>query len=149
MNAGSLCTRDVVTCRMTTSVVEAARLMRDRHVGDLVVIDDASGVVRPVGLVTDRDIVLSVVAKEVDPSNLFVSDIMSAPAVVAQDADDPWRLAQHMRLHGVRRMPVADTEGRLVGLISINDILSAASGLMSELWLVTGRQVHFEEKRRA
>ena len=83
MNVGNICTRDTVVCRRDTTALDAARLIRNHHVGDLVVIDDSNGKQTPVGIITDRDIVVSVVAKEVDPAAVFVSDMMSAPLVTS------------------------------------------------------------------
>jgi CBS domain-containing protein len=88
MNVGNICTRDIVVCRRDTTALDAVRLIRNHHVGDLVVIDDSNGKQTPVGIITDRDIVVSVVAKEVDPAAVFVSDMMSAPPVTAFDWED-------------------------------------------------------------
>ncbi|WP_114810553.1 CBS domain-containing protein [Paraburkholderia kururiensis] len=148
MNAATICTRDVVTCRQDTTVLEAARLMRNHHVGDLVVVEESASGRMPLGVITDRDIVLSVVAKEVDPAKLFVSEMMSTPVVSAYEWEDEWQLLRRMRLHGIRRMPVLGDADELIGIVAFDDLLEAASGFLSELWLLTGRQSHFEEKHR-
>jgi CBS domain-containing protein len=149
MNAITLCTREVATCGPHASIVEAAESMRAMHAGDLVVVRDETGVRIPVGMLTDRDIVLAVVSPDVSPENLYVGDVMSAPAVVAHAADDVWLLARRMRLHAVRRLPVVDDDGALVGIVTLDDLLQTAAGLLDELRLIAVRQEHFEEKRRS
>lgn len=150
MNAGDICTRDVVTCGLNTTVLEACRIMRDRHVGDVVAVEtSADGKLHARGVLTDRDIVLAVVAREVDAFALFVGDVMSSPLIVAYEGEDVWQLVKRMRLHAIRRMPVVSESGELVGLLSFDDLLDAACAFLAELSLVTARQPHFEEKNRA
>jgi len=148
MNGAALCTREVATCDPQTSIVEAAARMRERHAGDLVVVREDKGVRVPLGVLTDRDIVLAVVSPDAAAGKLFAGDVMSAPAVVAQGEDDIWLLARRMRLHGVRRLPVVGEDGGLIGIVSLDDLLHAAANLLDELRLIAARQQHFEEKRR-
>lgn len=148
MNTGSICTRTVITCPPDASALDAARLMRNHHVGDLVVVSQAGERQAPVGIVTDRDIIVSVVAREIEPAKLFVADIMSAPVITAFESEDLWRLLRRMRLHGVRRMPVLSDADELVGIVTADDLLSAAAELLSELSFVSQRQKHLEEKAR-
>ncbi|AJX91836.1 CBS domain-containing protein [Burkholderia pseudomallei] len=148
MNAAEICTREVVACRRTDTVLDAAHLMRDRHVGDLIVVDDAGHAHAPVGMLTDRDIVLSLIAKEVDPAALFVGEIMSAPAAVVHEHDSLWTIAQRMRLTGGRRMPVVNADGALVGMVSVDDLLASVAALFDEIASISRRQIHFEEKAR-
>ncbi|WP_038796394.1 CBS domain-containing protein, partial [Burkholderia mallei] len=102
----------------------------------------------PVGMLTDRDIVLSLIAKEVDPAALFVGEIMSAPAAVVHEHDSLWTIAQRMRLTGVRRMPVVNADGALVGMVSVDDLLASVAALFDEIASISRRQIHFEEKAR-
>lgn len=148
MNAEMLCTRDVAMCSAQTSVVEAAAMMRDGHAGDLVVVREREGRYEPVGMLTDRDIVLAVVSPDAPAGSLFVGDVMSAPVAVASVDDDLWLLAKRMRQHGVRRLPVVGDDGELVGIVSLDDLLRAAAALLDELRLVAARQPYFEEKQR-
>lgn len=149
MNTGSICTRDVTVCERQATIFDAAQLMRERHVGDLVVVEMVDGRRVPVGMLTDRDIVLAVVAKQADPEKIFVNDAMSSPPTLVSEGDDLWLAATRMRLQGVRRLPVVDAAGALVGIVSLDDLLEAVSALLSEMWLVTGRQPHIEQKSRA
>lgn len=149
MNTGSICTREVTVCAPQATILEAAQLMREQHVGDLVVVEVVDGRRVPVGMLTDRDIVLAIVAKQANPEKIFVNEVMSAPPTLVNERDDLWLAASRMRLNGVRRLPVVDDAGGLSGIVSLDDLLEAVSGLLSELWLVTGRQPHIEQKNRA
>ncbi|ACC76041.1 CBS domain-containing protein [Paraburkholderia phymatum] len=150
MKAGDICTREVITCPSGTTVLEACKIMRANHVGDIVAVEATQeGQVRPRGILTDRDIVIEVLAREVDAAKLFVHDVMSSPLVVSYDWEDVWQVAKRMRLHAIRRMPVVDKAGELVGVVSLDDLLDSACALLSEVSLVTGRQPHFELKHRA
>ncbi|BCZ84425.1 CBS domain-containing protein [Paraburkholderia terrae] len=150
MKAADICTREVITCPSGTTVLEACKIMRASHVGDIVAVEAIpDGKLRPKGIVTDRDIVLEVLAREVDAAKLFVDDVMSSPLVVVYDWEDVWQVAKRMRLHAIRRMPVVDEAGELVGVVSLDDLLDSACALLSELSLVAGRQPHFELKQRA
>jgi CBS domain-containing protein len=149
MIAITLCTREVASCGPQTSIVEAAERMRALHTGDLVVVREEGGVRIPVGMLTDRDIVLAVVSPGAAAQTLYAGDVMSAPAVVAHGGDDIWLLAKRMRLHGVRRLPVVGDDGGLIGIVTLDDLLHAAANLLDELRLIAARQPHFEEKRRA
>lgn len=148
MNAAALCTREVATCDPHTSILEAAARMRALHAGDLVVVRDDKGVCVPLGVLTDRDIVLAVVSPDAAADKLYAGDVMSTPAVLADGTDDIWLLARRMRLHGVRRLPVVGEDGGLIGIVSLDDLLHGAAKLLDELRLISARQPHLEEKRR-
>ena len=124
MNAGELCSRDVVVAYRETGLIEAARLMREHHVGSLVVVGERALKDRlPIGMITDRDIVVAAVAKEVDPRTLTVGDVMSAGALVVREQDGVTDALRMMRDKGVRRVPVVSDKGALVGILAIDDVL--------------------------
>ena len=125
MNVAQLCSRDVVSLRKTDGVITAARLMRERHVGYIVVVepDFAGSTVRPIGVLTDRDIVVGVIAKEIDPRTLCVEDVMSSNPVVLNQHDSIAAAVAEMRRMGVRRMPVVGELGQLIGVLSLDDVL--------------------------
>ncbi|MPW08155.1 CBS domain-containing protein [Paraburkholderia sp. CNPSo 3155] len=149
MNTGTICTRDVTVCGRQATILEAAQLMREQHVGDIVVVETIGGRSVPVGMLTDRDIVLAIVAKQANSEKIFVNDVMSSPPALVDAGDDLWLAASRMRLNGVRRLPVVDAAGALTGIVSLDDLLEAVAGLLSELALVTDRQPHIEQKTRA
>src|SRR5512135_2073003 len=124
MSIGDLCNRDVICAPRETTVAQAAKLMRQHHVGDVIVIDRADAERMPIGIVTDRDIVVEVVALGVDPNVVTLGDMMSwGQLVTAQENDSYADTLRVMHDKGVRRIPVVNAAGVLVGIISIDDIL--------------------------
>ena len=119
MNAGSICKRGVVTVAPTDDLIAAAHVMREKHVGYLIV--SKSG--RVVGVLTDRDIVVAVLAQEVDAHALKVGDVMTRYPLLIEEGQSIEAVLSHMREAGVRRVPVVDRSGALTGVLSIDDVL--------------------------
>ena len=132
MNVGELCQRNPVTVRPSDDLTAAARLMREQHVGYLIVTEPAvrEGAFRVAGVLTDRDIVITVVAREADARSLRTEDVMTREPVVAEEPESLGGALRKMRKMGVRRLPVVDAQRALVGVISIDDIIDA---LVTEL----------------
>jgi predicted transcriptional regulator len=145
MSVGEICNREVVIVQKSVSVVEAARLMRTHHVGDLVVIDERDARKFPVGIVTDRDIVVGVVAAGVSPEALKVGDIMGPEVATVRESEGLFGALRYMRDKGVRRMPVVDGSGALVGILALDDLLSLLAEEMTEL----AKLVSHERQREA
>jgi CBS domain-containing protein len=123
MTVGQVCNPNVATIRADQSVVDAATLMRQEHVGNLIIVESRRGASVPVGILTDRDIVVSVVAKRVAPDSVTVGDAMTRDVLtVREDASLEFALRE-MRRRGVRRVPVVRTSGDLVGIIAADDII--------------------------
>ena len=122
MRVGEVCTRPVVSCEVSTSAVDAAQKMRAAHIGNLVVVEDREGA-GAIGVLTDRDIVIQVVAKEVDPKALRVGDIMSRDVYTVEEDEPARETIERMRARGVRRLPVVNKAGTLVGIIALDDLL--------------------------
>lgn len=143
MPIGELCNREVVITEKSMVVTEAARLMRTHHVGDLVVVETREGRRVPVGIVTDRDIVVEVVAAGVNPEALKVGDIMGQEVATVRESEGMFEALRYMRDRGVRRMPVVDAEGALVGILTLDDLLELLAEEMMEL----AKLVSHERKR--
>jgi CBS domain-containing protein len=148
MKVGKICTLDTVCCSRDESIQGTASLMRKHHVGDVVVVDDPDGERTPVGIVTDRDIVVSVVAPGLDPLGLQAGDIMSDDLLLADEPDDVDATLERMRLRGIRRVPVVGEGGRLVGIVSADDLLGYLAEEMEELARISPHQQQHERHVR-
>jgi CBS domain-containing protein len=125
------CSRDVVTVAPLASLREASFVMRNRHAGTLVVVDDAA---RPVGILTDRDIVVAVIAVPgARPEGIRVCDVMQARLAVAREDDGIFEVVDTMRAHGVRRLVVLAADGSLAGIVSADDVVRVMAGELNRL----------------
>jgi CBS domain-containing protein len=131
MRIGDICTRTVVVAGREASVYEGAALMRQHHTGDVVVIDAFEGRRIPVGMVTDRDIVIEVLAQNIDPDGLTLGELMTPSIVTAHEQDGVFESIQLMRAEGIRRLPVVDRCGSLVGIVSLGDLLETIAEEMT------------------
>lgn len=148
LNAGDVCNRIVTIADRKMNLVEAAQLMRDHHVGCLVVADTAGAGNLVVGILTDRDIVTAVVAKELDPRKLLVEDVMSTETVTVLEHDSIVDLLATMRRKGLRRIPVTSTQGVLVGLVTLDDLLELMAEQMHTIVQVIETEQLRERKIR-
>lgn len=146
MTVGDICTRAVVTAHPDETVVEAAKRMRDRHVGDLLVADTQA---RPMGILTDRDIVVAAVAQSSDKlDSLLVGDVMTRDLITARTDETLEEALKTMRTRGVRRLPVVSPDGRLEGLVAFDDILEVFSEELGELVGLVAREQKRERELR-
>ncbi len=148
LSAGDLCTRATVVATRSVHITEAARRMREHHVGCLVVTDDQPEGAVPVGLLTDRDIVTAVLANGLDPAKLCVEDVMSENPVTAGETESVLDVLASMRRAGVRRVPVVDGRGVLQGLLSFNDVVEVVGEEMAALVQVLASARQREPQRR-
>lgn len=149
MRVDEACSERVITADPDTDIVKAAELMREHHVGTLVVVEMKAGILRPTGIVTDRDLVVEVLAKRVPIESLSLSDLISGPLLTAAPDDDLFDTLDRMRLEGVRRMPVIDATGKLVGILSVDDVLNVISEVVSEVPRLSKHQRAGEAARRS
>jgi len=146
MPIGDVCIRDVVVVFANTTVREAARLMAENHVGSLVVVRKIpAGRAVPVGIVTDRDIVRNVVAEALDPDVFTLGDLGARELVTVREDLGIFECVQHMRVNAIRRVPVVDRDGALVGLISLDDLIQLLAEEMEEI----GKLISREQMREA
>jgi CBS domain-containing protein len=144
-----VCVLDVVCCGRATGVVEAARLMRKHHTGDLIVVDDMNDARVPAGIVTDRDIVVEVLGNDLDPHQTTVAQVMSRQLVISRDTEDTAVAVQRMHAHGVRRMPVVDHAGNLVGVFTLDDAIKLHAERAAEFVDIAAKgQAHERRTRR-
>jgi CBS domain-containing protein len=148
MQAAELCNRHVVTASRDMSIPDAARLMRDRHVGSLVVTDTSDGKPLPVGILTDRDIVIEIISRDIPLDQVTVGDIMTYALLKVTEDENIFDVAQRMRARGVRRVPVISRLGDLIGIIAADDILELLSEELSLLSKITMREAEQEKAKR-
>ena len=123
MSIGEVCNKEIITVQSEDSVLDAAKLMRQNHVGDVLVVENRNGINIPIGIVTDRDLVMEIMAPELDASVITVGDIMAPEFTTVKESAGLFEAIQHMRNMAVRRLPVVDESGQLVGIITLDDLL--------------------------
>jgi CBS domain-containing protein len=129
MPVGDYCRRGLWVARPDQTVREAACLMDRHRVGCVVVVDGTD----PVGILTDRDVALEVIRRKLDPDAVRVAELMQRPVVVARE-DAPLRSAlERMRSKGLRRLPVVNSEGQLVGIVTADDLVVILAAELAQL----------------
>jgi len=140
MKVGEICNHKVITVKKTATALDAALLMRRFHVGDVIIVGDDQAARCPVGIVTDRDLALQIIALRINPETVAVGDLAGNSRLLAARVDDDVDDAlEVMRNEGVRRMPVLEEDGTLAGIISVDEILE---NIVEELAHLVGLGKH-------
>lgn len=147
MSVSTYCKHRVVTIEPHADLAEAASRMRENHVGLLVVVN--SGEDRPIGVLTDRDIVVQVVARNIVPGKITVADALTADPVVARDWESLSSISERMRSSGVRRIPVVNDKGALVGIIASDDIVDLAATMIFNVSCAVHKEQSMERREYA
>jgi CBS domain-containing protein len=148
MKVSTLASKNAVYVDTNATVIEAAKQMRNHHVGALVVTSAESDEFHPVGIVTDRDIVVAVLALDLDPKILTVGDIMGETLFKARPDEDALATIQRMRRLGVRRAPVVSDDGELRGMFTLDDFIAHLAHAMSEVSLLILHEQSEEQSHR-
>lgn len=148
MPMSELCNTEVVTVDRNSTVTEACKQMRKQHVGAVVVLESSSGKPTPVGIVTDRDVVVELVATELDPDVITVGDIMVDTLAVINKNAGLFDAIKLMTDKGVRRLPVVDDDDTLLGIVTLDDMLVLLAKELSALSKLVEREQKSEAKRR-
>ena len=122
--------------------------MRDHSVGDVIVVDEHDGRMTPVGVVTDRDLVVSVLAKGIDPDAVRADALIATAIVTAFESELVYDAIWHMRGKGIRRLPVVDTHNHLLGILTADDVLQYLAGEVTEVARIAHRPSEREEAAR-
>ncbi len=149
MRVGELCCREVVFIGKDDSVFEAAGLMRSYQVGDVVVVEQQDGRNIPVGILTDRDIVIELVADRVDYNDVAIKDVMSFQLVTATEDEDVMDALERMKTKGVRRLPVVDGAGALVGILAVDDLIEQITEQLSDLVSLISKARRSEQRKHS
>ncbi|MGZ5006549.1 MAG: CBS domain-containing protein [Methylobacter sp.] len=148
MSIGEFCNREVLFATREMSLPEAAQLMREYHVGDLVIVDEIDGKRVPVGIITDRDMVIGIIAQSLDINEFSVGDVMGPQLVSVEENEGVFETIRLMRSHGIRRIPVVNRERGLIGIVSVDNILDLLAEEINELAKVAPRGQEREAKIR-
>lgn len=145
MTAGEYCNREVVIVEPEVSIIEVASMMREYHVGTLVVVDREGDISHPIGVITDRDLVIDVIAQKVPLDALVVKDVMNKELVSVTEQETLLNTIALMQGKGVRRVVVVDGNGSLQGIISADDAVELLAEAMNNLCNLVGREIANEQ----
>ncbi len=148
MSIGAICNREVVIASKNETILEAADLMRKFHVGTLVVAKESEAGRIPIGILTDRDIVVEVIAKGMDVGELFVKEVMSSNPVTVRESDGISETLGLMVAKGIRRVPVVDDKGNLTGILSTDDVLDLLAEEFSDIAKLISHEQELEKETR-
>lgn len=129
MSLRPIMTKEITSLPPDATALDAAKFMRDMGVGCVIVVEAKGD--KPIGIVTDRDIMSKVIVEEKDPKTVKLKDIMTSPAVTISEDKHIFDVTKLMSVHGVRRFPVVDKDGKLIGVLALDDIL-----------ILLGREMH-------
>jgi CBS domain-containing protein len=146
MKVGELCSRDVLAMGAGEPLAKCAKEMRARNVGSAVIVETSQGARRPIGIVTDRDILKGQFERNADLFCLNAGDAMSTNPLLLKEESDITQAIELMGRRGVRRAPVVDKSGELVGIVTFDDLLPAIAGQLAAIGNLISSQV---EQRRA
>lgn len=149
MSVGELCNREVVVIEPDASISEAVKLMRDFHVGDVVVVESRGTQRIPIGVVTDRDVVINVVAEGLDPASLSIRNVMSVSLVTAREDEELVDIVGRMRSQGIRRVPIVNEHGGLEGILSVDDVLELLAEQLNGLTALLRIEQQHEQERHS
>ncbi|PRP90060.1 Hypoxic response protein 1 [Enhygromyxa salina] len=148
-NVGAVCIREVTFGYAKEPILEIAKRMRENHVGAVVLVREDDGERYPVGIVTDRDIVVGAVASAPDELGSLVADDLVIRDLVSVHEDDSIDDAlEVMRKYGVRRVPVVGDEGELVGILAVDDLVELFADRLAELAVLFSREQRIEREAR-
>ncbi len=148
MTAAAVCQRDVSTITGDSSLVEAAAMMRDHHVGSLIVIENNKPQSVPIGIITDRDIVVQIMALDIPYEDVLISELMSDELYKVNGDQSVFELFKYMQEYAVRRLPVVDDMGDLIGIISLDDLVVLVASELENLAQVIRHQQNIEKTKR-
>ncbi|RDU99432.1 CBS domain-containing protein [Trinickia dinghuensis] len=146
MHVKAIVTRPVETCTIDESAANLAARMLHSHVGDLIVIEYRKDQPVPIGIVTDRDLAISVMAPKLNPESVTAGQIMSRSLIVVSEKDDVSVALEEMRRSGVRRLPVVNEDGRLSGVLALDDVMAYLASIMVDISRI-GRVQQIAEQR--
>lgn len=147
MKNGEFCNREVVIAEKNATIGDLARLMKQYHTGDVIIVDKRGGNAIPLGIVTDRDIILKVIAENIPLDSINAGEIMSLVLHTVNENHSMWETFELMQKKGVRRVPVLNDDKELQGILTVDDVLEIIADETSAL-AKTIRQEQIIERNR-
>ncbi|KRT66681.1 MAG: hypothetical protein XU11_C0005G0009 [Candidatus Dadabacteria bacterium CSP1-2] len=129
MSLGNMCRKEIVCVNLGTNVKEAAKFMEEKNVGSIIVVGGG----KPVGIVTDRDILLRVMNRGLDPEKTSVDEVMTRDIVALREDMGLFEALEQVKGKGIRRFPIVDAKGQLKGIMTLDDILYLLGKEMSDV----------------
>ena len=136
MSLGNLCRREVVVVNQGTPIKEAVKFMEEKNIGSVIVVGGG----KPVGIVTDRDILLRVVNKGLDPEKSSVDDVMTKEIVTLKEGMGLFEALEQVKGKGIRRFPIVDARGNLKGIMTLDDIIYLLGKEMADVASIIERE---------
>ena len=146
MPIAEICQKKIAVLDRRETVAQAAKVMRERHVGDVIVTDSVND--SPIGILTDRDIVVGLIAMGIPPDSVSVGDVMTPSLVTIREDQGVYEAIQVMERYGVKRLPVMDKSDQLIGIVSSNDLMELLGREMIALSKLNERQKNREREIR-
>ncbi len=143
MFIGEICNRNVIIATRETSILELAQLMREHHVGSIIITEQQNACNIPVGIITDRDLVIELLSKDIDTKSVSAGDVMSTDLTSVRESNHVYDTLKLMRGKGIRRMPVVNDENVLVGILTVDDLLDVVISELDDIVNI----VAIEQKR--
>lgn len=140
MTIGKLCKREVITASNKMSVHEAAELMKKHNIGDIIIVDEENSA-KPIGIFTDRDVAIKIVAEGVDPHTITVGDAISEELLVLKDYQHFQEAIEMMCAKGVRRAPIVDQHDKIIGIATVDDLILLLTDELGSLAKLIRRQI--------
>jgi CBS domain-containing protein len=144
---GDICSREVYVVRPDESLAVAVREMNDRHIGSVIVVEPRGELQRPVGIVTDRDVVRGQISRSADLFCLTVGDVMTKNPMMLLETSGVTEAVERLSARGVRRAPVVNASGDLVGIVTVDDLLPVVAEELTSLARLVGAQAVRESRR--
>lgn len=148
MSVGEYCSREVIVISKDESVQDAVLLMRQHHVGDVVVVENRDGAMKPVGILTDRDIVIELLAQNMALDTVRIGDVMSYELATINENSELLSALDMMKSKGVRRLPVTNQQGNLMGILTLDDLLELVAEQLNAMVNLNQLQKKHEMEHR-
>ncbi len=149
MSVSQYCDKKISTLTQDSSILEAAQLMRTNHVGEVIIVQRQQGKTVPVGLITDRDLVIEIIAMEIDIDKITLGSIMCLELITVNHDSSLKQALELLQTNGIRRAPVVDSKGALFGIIAIEGILKVLSQDMTKVLKLFNNERRIEKQFRS